>query len=602
MYNEKGVYPDTVPLKRNDRAPTAGNYSYFFIKPKTDAWQEVSELEKEAGKHGAVLAVPTKKGVLITIANSDDEHFKEIYKDLKTEDITKKVMDFQRHNFNASIEYVLNNLNIDETRNLDFEWNINHLDYNEEEVRKNKLEKERIIRETLKEQEKEEKALEKIETRLSFLEGKTELSDEDIIHIIDLPRMKYELKNDRPEWITKKSYKELARNEEEKNQFIEKIKTKPEYLKYKNSFISKDKLLYQESGILCNEIPCIILLDKINKPGYLLPYNSAINNNNEQRKFADALQEDTFTEFKRVFNPNIKQAYLNGIKQSKNIFFLINNNKLNKDIIENQLKTYVENRKTNDKSGIYMFFSEKSFQVYSYEVEKNGKINEKKIYNLKEMRLAPRSKPIIINAELKNSPSISNNLPLNDNLVKQEINTKEIFNSLLSRGAIEILKKNRDIENSINRYMWTLSDFGEINENISSESIKLSNENFINNEQKSRAFQLWQKSIKNRDPNFEIETQNKDLFEFQKTEFEEENNLLKEKIKEQEELIKKQNQLLYGQCSIKVNGQDREIKKGLVNAFPNAVIKLDEANQKIQDLSQNKSINKKLNNSNGIEM
>ena len=60
--------------------------------------------------------------------------------------------------------------------------------------------------------------------------------------------------------------------------------------------------------------------------------------------------------------------------------------------------------------------------------------------------------------------------------------------------------------------------------------------------------------------------------------------------------------MLHGHCFIPVDGIKREIKKGLLNAFPNAVKKLDEANNKIRNLSQNKSINKKLNNSNGIEM
>ena len=84
--------------------------------------------------------------------------------------------------------------------------------------------------------------------------------------------------------------------------------------------------------------------------------------------------------------------------------------------------------------------------------------------------------------------------------------------------------------------------------------------------------------------------------------FSRENSFLKERIQEQEKLIKKQDELLNGHCSFIINGQKRDVSNGLLNAFPEAVKRIHEANQKIQDLSQNKSINKKLNNSNGIEM
>ena len=84
--------------------------------------------------------------------------------------------------------------------------------------------------------------------------------------------------------------------------------------------------------------------------------------------------------------------------------------------------------------------------------------------------------------------------------------------------------------------------------------------------------------------------------------FSRENSFLKERIQEQEKLIKKQDELLNGHCSFIINGQKRDVSNGLMNAFPNAVKKLDEANNKIRNLSQNKSINKKFNNSNGIEM
>ncbi len=159
MYNEKGSYPDTVPLKAEDKAPRAGNYSYFFIKPNTNNWQEMADLERQAGEHGAVLAIPTKRGVLVTIANSDDEHFREVYKDHKTVDITHDIQPFQNKYPNASITYVLTENGIIDRRELEFGLTLDHLGYDPEEIKKykaQKIQEAQIIRNQQKEEEKEE--------------------------------------------------------------------------------------------------------------------------------------------------------------------------------------------------------------------------------------------------------------------------------------------------------------------------------------------------------------------------------------------------------------------------------------------------------------
>lgn len=103
---------------------------------------------------------------------------------------------------------------------------------------------------------------------------------------------------------------------------------------------------------------------------------------------------------------------------------------------------------------MYMFFSEKTYNCYSFEVEKDGKLNELKEYNLKELRLATKSKPRDTNVKSNNFTSMSDMIIQNNEIVKENLITNELFNSLLSRGAVEILKNNRDIENSINRYMY----------------------------------------------------------------------------------------------------------------------------------------------------
>lgn len=136
-------------------------------------------------------------------------------------------------------------------------------------------------------------------TRSEYLHGKTELSDVDIIHILDLPVEKRSINN---EIYTDKSYKELKNNPEELSSLTENLKAKPEYLKYHSSYIAKSKLLYQESDVLCNEIPCLMVLNQLKKTSYLLPYEYASNKSGAVITSADALKSNTFTDFKRVFN------------------------------------------------------------------------------------------------------------------------------------------------------------------------------------------------------------------------------------------------------------------------------------------------------------
>ena len=178
-------------------------------------------------------------------------------------------------------------------------------------------------------------------TRSEYLQGKTELNDIDIINILDLPVEKRSINN---EIYTDKSYKELKNNPAELSSLTENLKTKPEYLKYHSSYIAKSKLLYQESDVLCNEIPCLMVLNQLKKNAYLLPYEYAANKYGAAITSADALKSNTFTDFKRVFNSRLKKLIEKGIAQGKDIFFLINNKKLSHDEIKSQLIRFSNNR------------------------------------------------------------------------------------------------------------------------------------------------------------------------------------------------------------------------------------------------------------------
>ena len=319
-------------------------------------------------------------------------------------------------------------------------------------------------------------------TRSEYLHGKTELSDVDIIHILDLPVEKRSINN---EIYTDKSYKELKNNPEELSSLTENLKTKPEYLKYHSSYIAKSKLLYQESDVLCNEIPCIMVLNQLKKTSYLLPYEYASNKSGAVITSADALKSNTFTDFKRVFNSRLKKLIEKGITQGKDIFFLINNKKLSHDEIKSQLIRFLNNRTSENKEGTYLFFSEKNFVCYSFESDKNGFITELPEYDLKEIRAAISSKPLTPSRESeKTSDSLASNL----NITQEKSDVNELFSSLLLRGEITLLERKKDIENRNERYLDAVTSLEKLTPLIQSDSIKESNNKFVKKQKESRFY------------------------------------------------------------------------------------------------------------------
>ncbi len=367
-------------------------------------------------------------------------------------------------------------------------------------------------------------------TRSEYLQGKTELSDIDIINILDLPVEKRSINN---EIYTDKSYKELKNNPEELSSLTENLKTKPEYLKYHSSYIAKSKLLYQESDVLCNEIPCLIVLNQLKKTTYLLPYEYAANKYGAAITSADALKSNTFTDFKRVFNKNLRHSLEKGSKQGRDIFFLLNNENIDYKSARKQLEDFVNSRKLENKEAEYLFFSEKDFVCYSFESDKNGFITEFPEYDLKEIRAAIPSKPLTPSRKSgKSSDSLASNLnitqenfdvndlkqirlanadkPLipnqktdiksvsssdNFNITQENSDVNkyenELFNSLLLRGEISSLEILKDIENRQQRYFNAVKTLEKLNASIHSEIIKKSNSKFIEKEYNSRFFKSF---------------------------------------------------------------------------------------------------------------
>lgn len=158
-----------------------------------------------------------------------------------------------------------------------------------------------------------------------------------------MPKEKYD--KNLIDYYTSKEYKELRDLPQELSTLINTLKESPVYLKYHNTYISKTKLLFEDSGKLYNEIPCLIILNEINKKAYLLPYEFSKDDNNNIRTFADSLKEDIFTDFKRVFSLNIHNAVERGLNQGQDLFILVNNNSINRERIKERLTDYERKRK-----------------------------------------------------------------------------------------------------------------------------------------------------------------------------------------------------------------------------------------------------------------
>ena len=320
------------------------------------------------------------------------------------------------------------------------------------------------------------------ETRSQFLEGKTELTNEDIIHLLDLSPEKTAANI---EIYTEKSYKELKGNPEELARLTKEL-TSAEYLRYKETFISKSKLLYEQSSVLYNEIPCLIVLNEIKIPSYLLPYEYAKNKQGDTRHFADSLKENAFTDFKRLFNLRLKHSFDKGLEQGRDIFFLVNNEKLDKEEIKKQLEKLIKFHKGSDKQGLFLFYSEKDYKCFSFESDYSGKITENNDYDLKKLRLAISDKPFTPNLERTNT----NERPRSSNLniSPSNMSVNELFYSLLKRGEITALATLKDLSDRENRYYEAVSDMERTNNTIFSDFLKKSNTAFLLKEKQSRFY------------------------------------------------------------------------------------------------------------------
>ncbi len=327
-----------------------------------------------------------------------------------------------------------------------------------------------------------EKSLENTETRTSYLKDKTELTDEDIINILDLPLEKPDYS--KINVITEKNFSEAKNSNNDLEKIKKELLQEKDLLKYHNSYISKSKLLYTESRTLCNEIAAILLLNEIKMPAFLLPFGLA-RKDKKDLSFADALKidENIFTEFKRVFSNSFERAYKDGIKQSEEVFISLTHSEIDRDKTLKQLIKIVNGIDSDDKSCSVLFYNEKNKECFWFDIDKNGYVTEKEIPALKESGLASTGKPSAAERIQQGIPSTDINI--NENKI---IVNNFIFESLLDRGAIIEFQRNKRIHNRQNRYLDTINHLESITTSSSNETLKKSNDIFIQKEKKSQFY------------------------------------------------------------------------------------------------------------------
>lgn len=321
-------------------------------------------------------------------------------------------------------------------------------------------------------------------TRSQFLEGKTSLTDEDIISLLDLQPEK-ESRTDIKSY-TDKNYSDFENDDASLQRLTENLINNSDYLLYRGSYISKSKLLYEQSVTLCNEIPTLVIGQEIKESFYLLPYGYAKDSKQNFKQFADILDKTVFTDIKRIYGESLRNNFKKAHKQGKNVFFFICNDKLDSKECENEIKKCVYNRKEiKDKSAKYYFYIEKSKQCLIFDFDSKGKLLKKKKLNidLKKIKLSTNEELKVVRGRMQSIPSgtLKN---LSDN--KESVNT--FFNSLLLRGEVEMIRRHKELQKYDLKYLNCLEALKQITNQTQSELLQNSNQLFIQSEIESEFY------------------------------------------------------------------------------------------------------------------
>ena len=228
--------------------------------------------------------------------------------------------------------------------------------------------------------------------RFDCIEGKTELTDENIAEIIDFHHEYPDMSS--LKIYTDKKYRDLT--QKEKESLITSLLTEEEYLKYKNCYIAKSKLLYDSSETLIKETSALSRLNDLGYEVYLLPYAYARDNMNFFQKSADSITAGDFLEMKSVVSTGKRagqSAFESARHQADDIFLSLVSETSEEKIINNIYGSIGQIKKENAKKGISESFRgnlilnfEKTNETYLYRISDDGIVTKIESANFSQFK------------------------------------------------------------------------------------------------------------------------------------------------------------------------------------------------------------------------
>ena len=276
-----------------------------------------------------------------------------------------------------------------------------------------------------------------IDNRIDLLNGKTELSQDELYQLVEF-KQEY-TSNDTLEVFTNKKYREL--DNKEKKELVEKL-LKSDYLKYKNCYISRSKLLYDSSETLEKEITILEKLNNLGYEVYLLPYAYARDSMNCYLKNADSITNGEFLEFKTVVSTgkNAGQSvYRDARKQADNVFISLKNELSEEKVINNIYATIKESKKygqTNSFEGlVFLNFEQDNNRTVLYNFDKDGyaiRLENPSAEYLKKIKGIVSDSQVLENPMLEHGSSPKSNIQQPSPVVNSKMSDWEMKYSSLS--------------------------------------------------------------------------------------------------------------------------------------------------------------------------
>ena|GEM_PF-6974243 len=277
--------------------------------------------------------------------------------------------------------------------------------------------------------------------RSELLEGKTELTEDDIADLIELKHEYADMRTLKK--YTDKKYRDLT--EDEKTALITALLNDEEYLKYKNCYIAKSKLLYDTSETLIKETAALSRLNDLGYEVYLLPYAYARDGMNCYQKSADSITAGDFLEMKSVVSTGERagqNCYEDAIHQADNIYLSFVNDISEDKAIKNIYRSIgvikqgnkKHNRK-NDFSGILFLNFEKKNSTSLYQISADGfatKIASSRYEYFKKIKgTAHDSSQVVENPMTEHGSSRIYNIPDNTAAVKQNPGSEMLYGKVV---------------------------------------------------------------------------------------------------------------------------------------------------------------------------